>query len=64
MGLYLHRLPSSLFPHVILATQTLEVVVGHIMNLAELFARKYELSEEERSLTIFHLLSRFGDAPA
>ncbi len=34
------------------------------MNLAELFARKYELSEEERSLTIFHLLSRFGDAPA
>lgn len=39
-------------------TQTLEVVVGHIMNLAELFARKYELSEEERSLTIFHLLSR------
>jgi hypothetical protein len=40
------------------SVQTLEVVVGHIMNLAEVFARKYNLSEEERALTIFHMLTR------
>jgi len=39
--------------------ETLQVVVGHLMNLAQFFDQRYRLTEEERALTTFHLLSRF-----